>query len=74
MDANHVIDRLGGTFAVARLCRIKPPSVSGWRKYGIPPAREQFLRLLRPDIFGPPPDTAAPAVQNPPRDLAQESV
>ncbi|PJK08011.1 Rha family transcriptional regulator [Lysobacteraceae bacterium NML95-0200] len=52
----EVINRLGGTFEVARLCRVKPPSVSAWKKSGIPPAREQFLRLLRPDIFGPAPE------------------
>jgi len=65
MDADYVIDSLGGTSAVARLCRIRSASVSEWRHRGIPPAREQFLRLLRPDIFGAPPDDApAPATAN----------
>lgn len=37
MDAGQLIDRLGGTFAVARMLRIRPPSVSGWRKAGVIP-------------------------------------
>jgi DNA-binding transcriptional regulator YdaS (Cro superfamily) len=55
MDANQIIDALGGTFAVARLCNVKPPSVSEWRRSGIPAARLQFLQLARPDAFSPPP-------------------
>ncbi len=51
MDATTIIKRLGGTTAVAKLCKIKPPSVSEWRKNGIPSARRQFLELLRPDVF-----------------------
>lgn len=57
MDANQIIDTLGGTFAVARLCNVRPPSVSEWRRTGIPDARLQFLKLARPDVFGPPPAT-----------------
>ncbi|WP_369913916.1 Rha family transcriptional regulator [Xanthomonas sp. NCPPB 3005] len=56
MDANQIIDALGGTFAVARLCKVKPPSVSEWRRSGIPDARLQFLQLARPDVF----ETATP--------------
>lgn len=55
MDKNpdsEVIDRLGGTAAVARLCKVRSPSVSEWRVNGIPAARRQFLELLRPDAFG----------------------
>ncbi|KRD71416.1 Rha family transcriptional regulator [Lysobacter sp. Root96] len=51
MDANQIIDALGGTAEVARLCNVKPPSVSEWRRNGIPDARVQYLRLLRPDAF-----------------------
>ena len=50
---SEIIDRLGGTAEVARLCRVRPPSVSEWRRFGIPDARRQFLELLRPDVFGP---------------------
>ncbi|MFM0439260.1 hypothetical protein PQQ84_22565 [Paraburkholderia strydomiana] len=49
--ANAVIDRLGGTNAVAELCECRPPSVSQWRTEGIPKYRLQFLRLARPDVF-----------------------
>ncbi len=51
MDASKIIDELGGTAAVARLCEVQPPSVSEWRKHGIPQARLMFLRLARPDVF-----------------------
>ena len=48
---DEIIDALGGTSEVARLCEIQPPSVSGWRKLGIPKAQLNFLRLARPAIF-----------------------
>lgn len=51
MDANKIIDALGGTSEVARICDVKPPSVSEWRDKGIPAARLMYLRLLRPDVF-----------------------
>ncbi|WP_439684841.1 Rha family transcriptional regulator [Cupriavidus oxalaticus] len=49
--ANTIIDRLGGTSAVAKICECKPPSVSDWRKTGIPKPRLQFLRLAYPEAF-----------------------
>ncbi len=52
MDANDIIDLLGGTAEVARLCEVRAPSVSGWRRTGIPPARLMYLRAVRPDVFG----------------------
>lgn len=45
------IDAMGGTCAVARLCRIKSASVSRWRQNGIPSARRMFLELVQPHIF-----------------------
>jgi hypothetical protein len=51
--ANHIIDSLGGTNEVARICNVKPPSVSGWREDGIPDARLMYLKVIRPDIFSP---------------------
>lgn len=47
------IDQLGGTAAVARLFGIAQPSVSKWRKTGIPPARLMYLNVVRPDVFAP---------------------
>lgn len=60
MDANQsseVIDAMGGTGEVARLCEVSDAAVSQWRKYGIPKAQLKFLRLARPDIFPPEPKT-----------------
>jgi len=53
IDPNIVIDRLGGTTAVAKICDVKPPSVHEWRSAGIPKARLQYLRLAYPDAFAP---------------------
>lgn len=49
--ANRVIDNLGGTSAVARMCECKAPSVHLWRTTGIPKARLQFLKLAHPKVF-----------------------
>lgn len=51
MDATKIIKLLGGTSAVARLCEVKSPSVSEWKREGIPKARLQYLRAIRPDVF-----------------------
>lgn len=50
-EANRVIDALGGTAAVASLCEVNTQAVSQWRRNGIPRARLQFLRLLKPELF-----------------------
>jgi hypothetical protein len=59
MTDSDIIDRLGGTTEVARLCQVKPPSVSEWRQTGIPAARRQFLELLKPDAFAPRPEVSS---------------
>lgn len=55
MDTKHpdskIIDDLGGTAKVARLCDIKPPSVSDWRKSGIPKPWLMYLKKIRPAVF-----------------------
>lgn len=51
MNPNLIIDRLGGTGELAKLCRVSAQAVSQWRWKGIPPARLMFLELLRPDVF-----------------------
>jgi hypothetical protein len=61
MNYSKKIDDLGGTSAVAKMCKVNPASVSEWRKTGIPPARLQYLTLLRPDVFGTSPDCICPA-------------
>lgn len=40
-----VIDALGGTMKVAREFGIRHPSVTNWKKFGIPEDRLQFIQL-----------------------------
>lgn len=54
MTDSELIDAMGGTNAVAALCEIKPPSVSEWRKNGIPHGRRLLFKALRPDLFSEP--------------------
>ncbi|MES9830520.1 MAG: Cro/CI family transcriptional regulator [Candidatus Thiodiazotropha sp.] len=49
--AGQIIDEFGGTKSVAVIFGIKEPSVSGWRKKGIPGSRAFSLSLMRPDLF-----------------------
>lgn len=64
MDAKTIIERLGGTNAVAGLCEVTPQSVSGWKADGrIPRGWDKYLRLLRPDVFSDQPRAAAQAPQ-----------
>ena len=44
--ASILVDYLGGTTAVALSLGIKPPSVSDWRKNGIPRSRVLELALV----------------------------
>lgn len=59
------IDLLGGTNAVARLCKVRSPSVSKWRQTGIPEARRMFLELKRPDVFTADPIASESTDRNP---------
>jgi hypothetical protein len=45
--ATQIIDALGGTSAVAKLFEISKPSVSDWRRKGIPKARAMLLRAIK---------------------------
>jgi hypothetical protein len=51
INPSSVIDQLGGTAAVAEMCDIKPPSVSEWRKTGIPKPWLKYLQLAHPEAF-----------------------
>lgn len=42
--ATEIIDRLGGTAKVSRIFGLSMPSVSDWKRDGIPHARVMFLR------------------------------
>lgn len=44
MDALELIKALGGTFAVAELTGVRPPSVSGWKEAGRIPD-DKLIRL-----------------------------
>lgn len=50
-EANRVIDALGGTAVVAKLCEVNRQAVSQWRRNGLPDARRMYLRVIRPDVF-----------------------
>ncbi|WP_081056424.1 Cro/CI family transcriptional regulator [Burkholderia territorii] len=49
--ASQIIDRLGGTGAVATLFDIEDAAVSQWRRNGIPKPRMQFIAVARPDVL-----------------------
>lgn len=51
LTPDQIIDALGGTSEIARLCQVSDPAVSQWRKSGIPRARLMFLRLAKPEVF-----------------------
>ncbi len=61
MDANTIIDRLGGTSKVAAICGRTKSAVSQWRRNGIPEAWERFLRTQHPEAFGEQYESPAPA-------------
>jgi hypothetical protein len=52
MDTNKIIDNLGGTGAVAKLCGVTDGAVSQWRHNGIPKHWRKFLELTAPEVFG----------------------
>jgi hypothetical protein len=52
MSEQDIIDRLGGSSEVARLCEVTVGAVSQWRHNGIPRARLMFLQAIRPEAFG----------------------
>ena len=43
MTHSEIIDTLGGTTKVSKLCLVSPPAVAMWRKTGIPADRMIFL-------------------------------
>ena len=59
MNSSKVIDDLGGTKVVAELCELSEGAVSQWRNNGIPKGWVKYLQLLRPDVFGPAPESQA---------------
>lgn len=51
LTPDEIIDALGGTSEVARLCQVSDPAVSQWRHNGIPKPQLRFLRLARSEVF-----------------------
>ena len=49
--ANKVIDALGGTVEVSKMCNVTTGAVSQWRDNGIPDARLMYLKVIRPKVF-----------------------
>ena len=49
-DNMSLIDELGGTVAVAKLCRVSPQAVSQWRINGIPYSRLMYLEVIKPRL------------------------
>lgn len=53
MNANQsssLIDALGGTAKVAKMCEVSPQAVSKWRVIGIPRARLMYLKVKKPRV------------------------
>lgn len=44
-EASKIIDKLGGTSAVARLIQTPVSTVHSWRRNGIPPSRLAHINL-----------------------------
>jgi hypothetical protein len=51
IEANRIIDAMGGTSKVAEIFSITTGGVSQWRDDGIPESRMFSIKLLRPDLF-----------------------
>ena len=50
-NPNLIIDSLGGTCAVAKICDVSAQAVSQWRVNGIPKPWLMFFKEKRPDLF-----------------------
>lgn len=64
-EHSTLIDRLGGTNKAAEFFEVSAPSISEWRKKGLPKARLMYLRAVRPDVFGDAhsaPEVSSPAI------------
>lgn len=50
-QATTVVERLGDTAEVARMFEVRMPSVSEWKKSGIPKARMMFIKAVHPEAL-----------------------
>ncbi|OWQ56425.1 hypothetical protein CEE60_02825 [Stenotrophomonas maltophilia] len=53
VQASMLIDSLGGTKRVAALCSVRAPSISQWRRRGIPRPWALFFHAKYPERFDP---------------------
>jgi len=53
IEAIRVIDLLGGTTSVSKICSISLASVSAWKKRGIPKGWYEFFKCQFPHLFNP---------------------
>lgn len=51
IEANRIIDAMGGTSSVAEIFSITTGAVSQWREDGIPDSRLFSIKLMRKDLF-----------------------
>jgi hypothetical protein len=65
------LDAIGTTTEVASLFEVTPQAVSQWRKTGIPKARRQTMKLMRPNLFLDEPSTDFQPAQPP---VAEQAV
>lgn len=49
--AAKIIDAIGGTADAARFFEVRMPSVSDWRRHGIPRARMMYVKAARPEAL-----------------------
>jgi len=49
--ANTIIDRLGGTSAVAEITDLTSGAISQWRTNGIPDPWLRLFKATRPEVF-----------------------
>lgn len=63
MSDSEIIDALGGTGEVAKMCDVSPQAVSQWRDSGIPKARRMYLKAIRADVFVQHPQDGMPRIE-----------
>ncbi|MFK3845765.1 hypothetical protein [Stenotrophomonas sp. NPDC078853] len=61
VQASMLIDSLGGTKRVAALCSVRAPSISQWRRRGIPRPWALFFLAKYPERFDSAGDFVDPA-------------
>ena len=50
-EPDKIIEALGGTAEVGRICGLTMSTVSAWRRNGVPRGWYMYFTLLRPELF-----------------------